>query len=64
MNSSILPFPKNIAKKKHQLIHQVVDLVDWEKSMSIFEKVLETKMPVVAALKNDERKKMRPFGAL
>ena len=29
-----------------------------------FEKVLETKMPVVAALKNDERKKMRPFGAL
>jgi len=29
-----------------------------------FEKVLETKMPVVAALKNDERKKIRPFGAL
>ena len=37
---------------------------DLEQSMLNFEKVLETKMPVVAALKNDERKKMRPFGAL
>ena len=32
--------------------------------MSFLEKVFRTKMPEVAAMKNDEREKMRPFGAL
>ena len=32
--------------------------------MSFLEKFFKTKMPEVAAMKNDERKKMRPFGAL
>ena len=31
--------------------------------MSFLEKVFRTKMPEVAAMKNDERKKMIPFGA-